>query len=676
MQKPKKVAVLGFDCALPHLIERHISEGHLPNFKKLIENGVMAENCLPPFPTITPPNWATIATGAWPGTHQVTDFHLPKPGLPHMNANIFEAFSSEHCKAETIWDRLDSIGMQCIVVNYPGAWPSRMKNGIMIAGEGLSPDEHRNGLPGMDFRMTLGADQLVTTGPYPWGTKVEFRDADDWKNLPQGCEEPLAAEFDLAFRLALAEPENLSWHVLITQSSGNGYDRVTLAPTKDYKDAFFTVLPGQWGKKTFVTLKMKNGEEKKVFFRCKLLELSDDATDFRLLISPFGPTTGWSDPPEIAEEIRSDDGLFVFAGGMFGYVVGWYELDTYAEMTMMHDIWLGDAICHLLTKKPWQLFYMHSHPPDWIYHAILTHMDEKTCASRELYEKAWEMHLKVYQSQDRMLGRIMEAAGEDTLFITVSDHGAVMDGVMFNPYHALVLRGLAVMEETAPATTGSELTQATGIREDRLSAKTRGNLAMAQAVRPDLGKSRALAERTIHIYVNLKGREPGGIVEPEDYEKVQREIIEALYNYVDPTSGVRPVALALSKRDARLLGLYGDAVGDVIYAVYPEFGGQHGQHLATAEWGVGKLKSLLTVTGPGIKVGWRLERTCWLTDIVPTVCYLMNWPVPADAEGSVIYQVFEDPNFRFDDEKAHNAPAKTSKTAVRSARSGRSRKAG
>ena len=62
--KPKKVAVIGLDCALPHLIEQHIAEGHLPTFKKLIEEGVIAENCLAPFPTITPPNWATIATGA------------------------------------------------------------------------------------------------------------------------------------------------------------------------------------------------------------------------------------------------------------------------------------------------------------------------------------------------------------------------------------------------------------------------------------------------------------------------------------------------------------------------------------------------------------------------------------------------------------------------------------
>jgi hypothetical protein len=133
-------------------------------------------------------------------------------------------------------------------------------------------------------------------------------------------------------------------------------------------------------------------------------------------------------------------------------------------------------------------------------------------------------------------------------------------------------------------------------------------------------------------------------VEPEDYEKVQRQICDALLTYVDPTTGKRPVSLALCKKDARILGLHGDAMGDVVYAIYPEFSGQHGNILPAASWGCGTLKPLLSFTGPGIKKGSRLERTCNLVDIVPTICYLMDLPVPAQAEGSVLYQALSDPN--------------------------------
>jgi hypothetical protein len=164
--------------------------------------------------------------------------------------------------------------------------------------------------------------------------------------------------------------------------------------------------------------------------------------------------------------------------------------------------------------------------------------------------------------------------------------------------------------------------------------------------KPDVNKSKCFPQRTMYIYVNLKGRDPEGIVEPQDYPKVQQQIIDALLSYVDPKTGKRPVALALSKQDARILGLYGDGVGDVIYALYPWYSGQHGNILPAAEWGIGSLKALLTFTGPGIKKGYHLERTCNIIDIVPTICYLMDLPLPTQTEGAILYQAFKNPDFK------------------------------
>ena len=61
---------------------------------------------------------------------------------------------------------------------------------------------------------------------------------------------------------------------------------------------------------------------------------------------------------------------------------------------------------------------------------------------------------------------------------------------------------------------------------------------------------------------------------------------------------------------------------------------------------MGSLKGLFIISGPGIKKNVTLQRTVWLTDIVPTLCYLMNLPVPKETEGAVIYQVFEDHDFK------------------------------
>ena len=97
---PKKVAIIGLDGLPAKLVEKHVNEGQLPTFRRIIEGGTIAENALGSFPTITPPNWTTIATGAWPGTHNVLDFWMHYAGEPLDPSHCPQAFSSERCKAE------------------------------------------------------------------------------------------------------------------------------------------------------------------------------------------------------------------------------------------------------------------------------------------------------------------------------------------------------------------------------------------------------------------------------------------------------------------------------------------------------------------------------------------------------------------------------------------------
>jgi hypothetical protein len=422
--------------------------------------------------------------------------------------------------------------------------------------------------------------------------------------------------------------------VLARQSDNDGYDRATLSPTRDLKDAFCTLSQGEWS--PVIKMEVADGTEREAFFRCKLIELSDDAETLRLYISPMGTTSGWSNPPEIAAELVSKEGVFLPGGGILGYVVEWYDLDTFVEVNEFYTQWLADAAGTLLSKHDWDAFFMHAHSPDWSYHLILTDMDPDLTKDEAKRKAAWDAHLKICQSQDRMLAQILEACGKDTLIILVSDHGAVPDGTVFDPYKILVPQGLAVLQENQDLSIVPVTSRGEGLMDEQRVGYQR----------PDIGKSKCFPQRTIYMYINLKGHYPQGIVEPADYEKVQQQIIDALLTYVDPATGKRPVSLALSKRDARILGLYGDRVGDVIYALYPWYSGQHGNILPAADWGVGSLKGLLTFTGPGIKKGYRLERTCNIVDVVPTICYLLDLPLPAQAEGSVIYQAFKDPDFK------------------------------
>ncbi|MFA4030343.1 MAG: hypothetical protein GDYSWBUE_002036, partial [Candidatus Fervidibacterota bacterium] len=127
-KRPTKLVLIGLDAPIAPRVYRFAMDGELTTFKRLIEGGVYAENCLVPFPTITPPNWTTIVTGATVGTHGITCFNLHKPGDPLDK--IVQAFDSRDVKAEFIWNAAERVGKRSIIINYPTTWPPTINDGV------------------------------------------------------------------------------------------------------------------------------------------------------------------------------------------------------------------------------------------------------------------------------------------------------------------------------------------------------------------------------------------------------------------------------------------------------------------------------------------------------------------------------------------------------------------
>ncbi len=633
---PSKVAVIGLDCCLPIMLQKYMDEDSLPNIKNLVDKGFFAEDCLCPLPTITPPNWATIATGAWPGTHGITCFHYQLENTSPDNSNIRQAWDSRRWLSEPLWEAADKEGKKSIVMTYPGAWPGNLTHGVIVGGSGFVPGDYRDGLPGLDAHFDLVKDFVVTNGEFlPYSYRGEAVDAEDWANIPNSLgDDLLEIGFDLRTTDGLKPLAPTRWWALISQSDGKKCDTVTVCTQKDYATALFTVKKGQWTPRILTTLTMEDGQKREVFFRAKLMVCSDDASDFRLIIGAMPSTDGsWCNKPEYADIILKGDACIHYSAGLHMLMANQVvDFESYLEMSAEISRWLGQATTNLMEAIPdWEVFYMHSHPCDWFYHMAITDMASQDKAKRE---KAWEYHKRVYQHEDALVGAIVEAAGKNTLFAIVSDHGAVPDGPTFNPFDALIPAGLAKLKGSAPE---GELSES-----DKATLKLLGHAASDV----DYTITKAIPQRETYVYINLKGRYPHGIVEQEDYAKVQQEIIDALLLYRDPNNkNLRPVALALTKEDARLIGLYGDRIGDVVYAINPEWGAQHGAILPTAKYSVGALQSVLILSGPGIAKGVRMEKPCHLTDLVPTLCFLASLPYPNGCEGAVLYPALVDPNF-------------------------------
>ena len=157
----------------------------------------------------------------------------------------------------------------------------------------------------------------------------------------------------------------------------------------------------------------------------------------------------------------------------------------------------------------------------------------------------------------------------------------------------------------------------------------------------DFTRTKAANIGQVSIFVNLKGRQPDGIVEPDDYEQVQREIIDALLTYRDPGTGRRPFALALSREHAEVLNLSSDRLGDVVFALYPEFDAAHGKQLPAGKLGIGGQHSTFVMAGPGLRKGVDLDSTVRVVDVIPTICHLLGMPQPAQAEGRIIWEALE-----------------------------------
>jgi len=670
-KRPSKAVIFGMDAPMAPRLYKYAKEGKLPNFARLINNGVWGHNALVPFPTITPPNWVAIATGAWPSTNKVTCFNVHVPGEP-LDLT-YGGFYSGFNQSEFVWNAIARAGKRAVVVNYPGTWPPTQKDMIQIGGAGVevnqwfyptllygpdppgsppavtgelaeryrkefmarsrgvraaaaaeggdSPEpkkegeSERRGIAGPFAWASLSFERMFTVKPIGSGRRapdlITLKEPAGWSNVPTAKK---ALESTLVYRPGAGryQMSRPVWQMLVLDTKGEGYDKVLICESKDASRPMAELSEGQWSPIITRNFETEVGT-KKAGFTLKLLKLSKDAEDIRIYHSALCALDGWGYPASLPAEITSEKGLPYPQSGSFAFDRNWFDADMIIEIGKLEQQWFSDAISYILKNKPWDLFMMHYHLPDHAWHSISWMMDPAIAKSEAEWRKYQEYELGIYKLCDQLAGDIFACADPDeTVFALTSDHGAkATNGPGDNVNRILMDAGLLVLD-------------------------SEGEI--------DWAKTKAIGQRRVYVYVNLKGRDPDGSVEPSDYRKVQDEIIKALTDYVEPTTGLKPIIMALRREDARSMNIYGEHAGDVVYAINELMGGQHGCFLPSAEWGLGSLHGVFAMSGPGVKKGFELERNIWNIDLVPTICYLNGWPMPANADGAVIYQALENPD--------------------------------
>ncbi len=582
----KKIMLVGWDGAPPQMIERMIKKGLLRNFAGLMKQGTFIY-ALNPYPTITASNWTTLSTGAWPGRHGVTGYNVHHPGEPLDR--IYSGFNTAECSAEHIWDAAEKIGKKCILVHYETSWPPTLKKGIVVGGCGPNyQDEFHKITP----------DMVFSTETYPGqvSDSVEISEA--------------GGKYTAHLRFRTASDEEKTYYAVWAEAK----DTLNIFKDKAEKEILSSLREGSWSEPAYDKF-LFEGSEIDTAFRFKLLHLPDEEDDeFKLLCTSIMPVREFAYPQDIGTELIGKLGPYYPRGGWESS--GAVGPEIYLEYLDMYHDWLADACQYLLNKEDWDLLYTQTHCHDYVHHLFMRCYDPITAGKGQWSQEQCESYMdRAYESADRMLGKVIECADDETLIAVVSDHGATTWLADVNIRQILIDRGLMVVNPE----TGQVVWE----------------------------KTKAVPQRACYVYVNVKDRDPQGVVEPgEEYESVRDQIIEAFYDYVDPETKRRPFSLVLKREDARVLGLHGPRVGDVVYALHTQYGHEHGQGLPTARFGRGSLESVILLAGPGIKRGFKHEGMTGIQDIVPTLCYMADIPFPQGCEGAVIYDALVDPSFK------------------------------
>jgi predicted AlkP superfamily phosphohydrolase/phosphomutase len=190
-----------------------------------------------------------------------------------------------------------------------------------------------------------------------------------------------------------------------------------------------------------------------------------------------------------------------------------------------------------------------------------------------------------------------------------------------------------------------------GRLSNRLRQFLRRQVDRAVAAPIDWTRTRAYAGRSTgeSVYINLRGRDPRGIVESgAQYEGLRDKIIEALLELRDPETGGPVVAQAWRKEEL-YQGPQLPWLPDILFQVSPN------PYLPTDRLSVDALfEEIAPSVGGGrhrpegilIAVGSPFRREAsihgaTICDITPTVLYLLGLPIPEDMDGCVLEGLFE-----------------------------------
>lgn len=588
----KKVVVIGFDGADYRLVQQFIDEGALPNLQKLREMGGFSE-LEPTNPPQTPVSWSTFATGINPGRTGVFDFIKRREGtyIPDlalrgettkqvlfgernplvmplmvggallivlmlvgrmMRSNMMRyvvpfvvAFAAAGAtyyvftnwvptqipdvymvrKGKPLWTILEEQNRGATVLRLPVTFPAEPLKGNMISGLAVPDIRGTVGKPSIysndpawdtgDNQFSVAITQLEGAAPYQTSimgppNKLFYNEEDAAKAKREGKPYPHLKDLELPMTITTAADH------LMLEIDGEQY-RVDLKQWTDW-----IVFPYRFN--PLISLKGAG--------RFYLDSLEDGK--FKLYLTPIhlhpDNPLPMSYPPDLAKKTWDQEPYKTMGWALDTWCIGndLMEEDHFLEDVDLTVTRYEKLLLDQLENHTGDLFIKVFSFTDRVGHVLWRFMDE----GHPIYEpdagpKYQEVMRQTYIRMDKIVGKVMERIDFDTTALIIcSDHGFASWRYQFNYNTWLVKNGFLVLKKNV-------LGQAMELDD------LENSQSPLQYV--DWSKSKAYSLGFGQIFINLKGREPEGSVDPSDYQAVCDEIAAGLRAYVDEGTGLKPI---------------------------------------------------------------------------------------------------------------------------------------
>ncbi len=501
--------MLGLDRMDPKLTEKFLDEGKLPNFAKLRKLGCFKQLATTT-PSISPVAWSSFQTGANPGKHNIFDFltrdkqsyqpklssvdikgarrkiRLGKYQIPLGKADIHLLR-----KGKPFWKTLGEHGIFSNVIRVPITFPPEKFYGLQLSAMCLP-----------DLRGTQGMFSFYTT-----------QNKSDTEHT--GGENFHVTRNSNTIKSELIGPENS----LLNDASVMKCPFVVTI--KDDITANIKI-----NGTTYTLKKNEYSEWIKVYFKaapfikvhgiCKFL-LLETTPEFKLYVTPINidpekPAMPISHPAVYSRYLSKLHGSFATLGlaeDTWALNEKILSDDTFIQQCTQIDQEREKMFFDALNKVKRGLCVCVFDGTDRIQHTFWRDIDEGHPAYQKDQHRRQKVIEELYQQMDVLLGKALDKCDDkDTVFMVISDHGfnTFRYGVDLNRW----------LEENGYLV----------VKDGQRDKKYLSNI--------DWSKTRAFAVGLTGIFLNLKGRESQGIVQPDqEASQLRDEIVEKLSTLTD-----------------------------------------------------------------------------------------------------------------------------------------------